>query len=86
MKVAFGADASLRIGIGHVMRSLTLADALAARGADCQIICCAREGNHDFHFHHNRQVCLSSASLSWARLATSPTSICDLRLIAEAAT
>jgi UDP-2,4-diacetamido-2,4,6-trideoxy-beta-L-altropyranose hydrolase len=45
MKVAFRADASLKIGTGHVMRCLTLADALAARGADCQFICREHEGN-----------------------------------------
>ena len=45
MKVTFRADASLQIGTGHVMRCLTLADALAARGADCQFLCRANEGN-----------------------------------------
>ena len=45
MKVAFRTDASLQIGTGHVMRCLTLADALAARSADCQFICGAHEGN-----------------------------------------
>lgn len=45
MKVVFRVDASLRIGTGHIMRCLTLADALAARGADCQFICRAHEGN-----------------------------------------
>lgn len=45
MKVFFRADASLHIGTGHVMRCLTLADALAARGAHCQFICCTHEGN-----------------------------------------
>jgi UDP-2,4-diacetamido-2,4,6-trideoxy-beta-L-altropyranose hydrolase len=45
MKVAFRADASLQIGTGHVMRCLTLADALAARGGECQFICGAHEGN-----------------------------------------
>lgn len=45
MKVAFRTDASLQIGIGHVMRCLSLADALTARGADCQFICRAHEGN-----------------------------------------
>ena len=45
MKVAFRADASLQIGTGHVMRCLTLADALSARGADCQFICRAHEGH-----------------------------------------
>jgi UDP-2,4-diacetamido-2,4,6-trideoxy-beta-L-altropyranose hydrolase len=45
MKVAFRADASLQIGTGHVMRCLTLADALAERGADCHFICREHAGN-----------------------------------------
>jgi len=45
MKVAFRVDASLQIGTGHVMRCLTLADALAARGVGCQFICRTHEGN-----------------------------------------
>ncbi len=45
MKVVFRADASLQIGTGHVMRCLTLADALAARGADCHFICREHVGN-----------------------------------------
>ncbi len=45
MKVIFRADASVQIGTGHVMRCLTLADALAMRGADCQFISRAHQGN-----------------------------------------
>jgi len=45
MRVCFRADASLQIGSGHIMRCLTLADALAANGADCQFICREHEGN-----------------------------------------
>lgn len=45
MKVVFRTDASLQIGTGHVMRCLTLADALADKGAECQFICRAHEGH-----------------------------------------
>ena len=45
MRIALRADASLQIGTGHVMRCLTLANALAARGADCEFICRAHKGN-----------------------------------------
>ena len=45
MKVAFRTDASIQIGTGHVMRCLTLADALVARGAQCTFICRAHAGH-----------------------------------------
>lgn len=39
------ADASLDIGTGHVMRCLTLAEALRERGASCRFVCRAHPGN-----------------------------------------
>ncbi|MGN2624134.1 UDP-2,4-diacetamido-2,4,6-trideoxy-beta-L-altropyranose hydrolase [Stutzerimonas balearica] len=45
MNVVFRADASLHIGTGHVMRCLTLAEALAAQGAACRFICREHAGN-----------------------------------------
>jgi len=45
MKVLFRADASLQIGSGHVMRCLSLADALRSAGAECEFICRAHPGH-----------------------------------------
>ena len=38
-RIVFRADASTEIGLGHVMRCLTLADELRARGGDIAFIC-----------------------------------------------
>ena len=43
--IVFRVDASLVIGTGHVMRCLTLAEALRERGCDCQFICREHPGN-----------------------------------------
>lgn len=45
MKAAFRVDASLKIGAGHVMRCLTLADALTEKGVTCHFISRAHVGN-----------------------------------------
>lgn len=45
MRVVFRTDASLDIGIGHVMRCLTLADALREHGAKCHFICREHPGH-----------------------------------------
>ncbi len=45
MNITFRADASTQIGTGHIMRCLTLADALKEQGATCHFICREHEGN-----------------------------------------
>jgi len=45
MKIIFRADASLKIGTGHIMRCLTLADELKNRGAEVGFICRDLPGN-----------------------------------------
>ncbi|KAA5735826.1 UDP-2,4-diacetamido-2,4,6-trideoxy-beta-L-altropyranose hydrolase, partial [Klebsiella pneumoniae] len=45
MKFCFRADASLYIGSGHVIRCLTIADALAQHGHESYFICRPHQGN-----------------------------------------
>jgi UDP-2,4-diacetamido-2,4,6-trideoxy-beta-L-altropyranose hydrolase len=45
MKVLFRADASFQIGTGHIMRCLTLAEALRGHGAECRFVCREYEGH-----------------------------------------
>jgi len=45
MKIVFRVDASIQMGTGHVMRCLTLADALKNQGAECYFICREHPGN-----------------------------------------
>lgn len=45
MHIAFRTDASVQIGTGHVMRCLTLANALSEQGAQCTFVCRAHEGH-----------------------------------------
>ena len=57
-QVVFRVDASLDMGTGHVMRCLTLANALREKGYECHFICREHEGNlvdfvlgQGFHAH-----------------------------------
>jgi UDP-2,4-diacetamido-2,4,6-trideoxy-beta-L-altropyranose hydrolase len=45
MKIVFRVDSSLVIGLGHVMRCLTLAQALKENGVNVEFICRKHEGN-----------------------------------------
>ena len=45
MRVAFRTDASVEIGSGHVMRCLTLADALRKNNVECLFLCRKHEGH-----------------------------------------
>lgn len=49
MKIFFRTDASLEIGSGHVMRCLTLAEALKTNGAECHFICRDHDGHLILH-------------------------------------
>ena len=44
-KIVFRVDASLKIGTGHVMRCLALAESLRDRGCECTFICRNHPGN-----------------------------------------
>lgn len=45
MKIVFRVDASVEIGTGHVMRCLTLANALRDQGAECHFLCREHKGH-----------------------------------------
>lgn len=53
MNVVFRADASIDIGTGHVMRCLTLANALRDVGANCHFICREHAGNLIYRIKEN---------------------------------
>ena len=45
MNVAIRVDASLKIGVGHMMRCLTLADELVSRDAKVAFVCRQQKGD-----------------------------------------
>lgn len=45
MIITFRSDSSIEIGVGHIMRCLTLADTFRDQGKKCQFICREHEGN-----------------------------------------
>lgn len=61
MNVVFRADASSQIGLGHVMRSLTLAEELRMKGADVYFICRELPG-HACQYLESKNIPLFSLS------------------------
>lgn len=58
MQIIFRADASLEIGSGHIMRCLTLANSLSAKGAEVTFLIRNQPGNFkDLIVAHGHQVC-----------------------------
>lgn len=63
LTVGFRTDASLDIGTGHVMRCLTLAEALRTRGARCRFFCREHPGNlNDAIRRRGFELCVFPAS------------------------
>lgn len=73
MKVVFRSDASIQSGTGHVMRCLTLADALTGKGARCEFICREHSGNLIEHIQSKGYTvhCLAMGSAADTDLAHS---------------
>ena len=65
MRVAIRADASVTIGSGHVMRCLTLAEALRAKGGEVVFLCRETEG------HLGVEISQRGFTLEWLNEATS---------------
>jgi UDP-2,4-diacetamido-2,4,6-trideoxy-beta-L-altropyranose hydrolase len=75
-RIAFRTDASLQMGSGHVMRCLTLADALRTKGAQCHFVSRAHPGHlievirHRGHMVHSL---LAPAQQTQAAIKSGPT-------------
>ena len=75
MQVVFRVDASTDIGTGHVVRCLTLADALREQGADCSFVCRPHSGHllDMIALRGHRVVALSPLAPSTNRFPAYPT-------------
>ena len=70
MKIVFRADASIDMGTGHIMRCLTLAEALQKKGVACHFICREHQGNllsliHDKGFITHALAQANAEDLNW---------------------
>lgn len=74
MNVLFRCDASLEMGTGHVMRCLTLAEALRLRGANCEFMCRDHMGNMISHIESlgYRVHTLASVSINMGAVSSAP--------------
>jgi len=79
LTVAFRVDASLQMGTGHVMRCLTLAEALKQDGGDCQFICREHPGNLIEHIR-SKGFQVHVLPLSGSNLSSSAFKIEELQL------
>lgn len=72
--ITFRVDASLTIGSGHVMRCLTLADALVQRGALCHFVCRDHAGHmlDAIRLRGYKATALRSSETKPAELESSP--------------
>lgn len=82
MNIVFRVDASLDIGTGHVMRCLTLADALREQGAECHFICREHPGNLLGQIHESR---FTTTALLKGESGFQPTTVDDESLPVHAA-
>ena len=72
MRVVFRVDSSPLIGMGHLMRSLVLAELLRARGASCHFVCRAHTG-HQADFARSRGFDVTLLPMSDRATVFSPT-------------